>query len=154
MGGKGVGVAKGSLLCIAVSSGDRVSGYAGDGRLAVGDYNAILDVKALDLCHRGSSPNELSDDCKDRVGVDGSTWTIKGSVTLAIRVEVASIWIGGSSISGRRVSSTTGVSSASGSCHSVGRVRGESRGDGVSLPDIHLSAAGPVVADTCVSTVR
>jgi hypothetical protein len=99
-----VSVVEHSLLFLAVSRGDRVSGDTWDGGLRVGDDNTVLDIEALNLVQvtAGSSTvgQELSDDSEDLVSINNHARTIECLITHSVRVEITSIRISRSSISG------------------------------------------------------
>lgn len=155
--GEIVGVAEDRLLGSAEGGGDRVAAGASDGGNGVGDDDAVLDVEALDVGEGagGSSVvgNELGDDGELGLGVDGLAWAVEVEVALAVRVEVASIRITGSSITVGAVSSTASIAGAHGLAGGVARVGSVGVRDRVRLPDIHLSTARTVVTDTGVGIV-
>lgn len=79
---KAVIITKRGLLRIAVRRCNAVTGDARDGRLRVGDHDAILDVEALDLGERGS--DELGDDGEDFSSVDCEARAVEARVAHAI----------------------------------------------------------------------
>lgn len=150
-------VSENGLLVLAEFVGERVTWEVEDGGLGVGDDPSILDVESLDLAQSSgvgaSVGEELSDDSEDRVCVDSHTWAVERPVALAIRVEIASVRIGNASVSIGGVSPSTGLACASALCLWLGGVRSEGGGDGVGLPNIHLSAARTVASKTGVGVV-
>lgn len=104
-----------------------------------------MDVEAADL---GQSPgvgaiggDELGDDTEDLAGINGQTLAVKGSVSHAVRVEIASVRIAKSAVTRCRGSAALGTGAfglANSAAARVGRV---SRGDLVRFPNIHLGAA-------------
>lgn len=153
-----VWVSEDGLLGLAEGIGEGVTGVACDGGLRVGDNNAVLDVKSLDFAQgpsvSASVGDELSYNSENRVGVDNLAWAVELLVALAVRVEIASVGISNTSVSVSGVGTSTSVTDAHGLPSWVGRVRGESGGDGIGLPDIHLSAARAVSSITGVCVVR
>lgn len=151
-----VAVTEGSLLGSAVCVVDGVSWVAWNlgTRGAVG--NTALDPESLDV-NKGTAwgsgvGDELSDDGDWLVGVNGEAgaWTIELQVTLAVRVDVASISI---TLGGVSISNTTAETSALINTHLVARVRSVCVGNGVGLPDIHLVTACTAETFSGVGTV-
>lgn len=108
-----VGVTKDSLLGRAVSRSDRVASDARNCRLRVGISDAVLNIKALDLVDSAGSSSgiskELSNNGQWLGGIDCLAWSIESSVTLAVRVEVASVRIACSTISWSRVCAAASI---------------------------------------------
>lgn len=155
--GEDVLVTKGSLLGSAEVRGDRVAGNTTNIRGRVGNHIAILHVDTLNLLEgTGSSAvtgDELSDNSHLGAAVDGLAGSEEGLVAHAVRVEVATIGVAGAGVAVRGVRATAPVSLAHSLTGGITRVGGQSSGDTVSLPDIHLSTAGAVVANTRVGVV-
>jgi hypothetical protein len=91
-------VSEDRLLSIAVSVGDGVDSiHTCNVADRVFDHSAILDILAADLSELTRAgairSDELSDNGELLVGVDRHSWAVKGRVSLAVRVEVASILI-------------------------------------------------------------
>ena len=147
-----IGVAKDLLLLITKLGGNGISLDTGNGRLGVGNDFPVLDVVALDF-HVVASANKLSDDGEFLGSVDGLALAVKGLVTLAVRVEIATIGITGSAIAVGGIGSTAAVALAAGLADGLTGVRSNCSTHGVGLPDIHLGAAGPVLSDTGIGVV-
>lgn len=146
-----------ALLGGAVLGGDGVAADAGPGRLRVGDHLAVLHVEALDLLEGAAGGavvgDELGDDGKLALGVDGHARAVEGLVALAEGVEITSVGVAGAAVAVGAVGATAGITGAHHLAGRVARMGGEGRGDAVGLPDIHLRAAGPVVAGTRIGIV-
>jgi hypothetical protein len=149
-----ISIAESNLLGLAEVGVDGVARGTRDGGLGVGDDLAVLDVETLDLVEDTiGSLEELGDDGELGLGVDSHARSVEVLDTLAVRVEVASIGIASTGITGGRVSTTAGITLATVLADSGARVRSVGGRDGVGLPDIHLSAARAVLADTSVLVV-
>ena len=128
---------------------DGVAGVdSGDGDLGVLDDFAVLDVETTDLGEvTGAGPvrgNELGDDGEFLAGVDGLAFTEEGLVTHTEGVEVASVFVADTTVT--IVAVTTLSAGASGLTVGAANVRGVCGSVGVGFPDIHLAAAGTVLA--------
>jgi hypothetical protein len=142
-------VVEDGLLGSAELVGDRVVGsHSGDVGLGVLDDYTILDVDTADFLERTSigsvSSDELGDDGDLLGGIDSLAGSVEVLLTLAVRVEVASILVADTTIS--VITVTAVVSEAAVWSILAARVRGVGGGDGVGLPDIHLIAACAVLA--------
>lgn len=90
-----------------------------------------MDVETLDLRESAGvgavSGDELGDDGERLASVDSEALAVEASVTLAVRVEIASVRITEASVAALAGSSTTLGTSAlglsSGTCARMGRVR-------------------------------
>ena len=155
--GEDVLVLEQALLGGAVVVGDGVAADAGPGRLGVGDHLAVLHVEALDLLEGAAGGavvgDELGDDGELALGVDGHARTVEGLVALAEGVEITSVGVAGAAVAVGAVGATAGVAAAHHLAGGVAGVRSEGRGDAVGLPDIHLRAAGAVVASTRIGII-
>jgi hypothetical protein len=142
-----VAVTKGGLLSSTEFGGDGIeSVHAGDVGLGVLDDLAVLDVETANLLEGAVSGsvagNELGDDGEFGLGVYGHAFTVEGSVTHAVRVEVASILVAHSAIA---VVAITALGSRAPIWTSdSATVRGIGSSDLVGFPDIHLRAARAV----------
>jgi len=153
----GIGAVENGLCFCAVCLGNRVSSDTCDLGVRVGNDNAILNIEALDLVESSTSSSgvgkELSDNCEDFVGIDGHSRPVEGLVANTVRIEITSIRIASTAISVRGVSSTACVANTLGLRSSIARMRSKSGGDGICLPDIHLSAARSVITNASVDIV-
>jgi hypothetical protein len=148
---EGVVVAEGSLLVLAEAVSDGVSAGAGDGGLRVLVNFAVLDVEALDLGQAGAGADKLRNDGHLLLGVEGGAGAVEVLHTHAVAVEVAAVLVADALVAviavtavGARASNDTRALAG------VGSVCGR---DAVSLPDVHLSAAGASGAGTGVGVV-
>ncbi len=146
---EGIGVAEQGLLRIAVLVRHRVVGFqTGEGGVGVGDNLSVLDVEAADLAERAvGGPvggDELGDDGEFGVGVDCHSGTVKVRHALAEGVEIATILVANAAVAVVAVAAV--VSRASGLTGGRADVGGVGGGDGVGFPEIHLIAAGTVLA--------
>lgn len=82
MGLKAVIITKGSLLCIAVRSSNRVTSNTRNSGLGVRNDLSTLDVEALDLCKR--VPNELSHHCEHLASVNSLALAVEGCIALTV----------------------------------------------------------------------
>lgn len=99
--------------------------------------------------------DELGDDGEGAVRVDGQAGTVKVRVAQTVGVVVAAVGVASAAVAvaAGAVSSTAGVAVAHGLADGVAWVCGEGVGDAVRFPDVHLRAAGAVVANTGVDVV-
>jgi hypothetical protein len=151
-----VAVTKGSLLSSTEFGGDGIeSVHAGDVGLGVLDDLAVLDVETANLFEGAVSGSvagdELGDDGEFGLGVHGQTFTIEGSVTHAVRVEVASVFVADSTVA--VVSITAVISRTPVWASNSTTVWGIGSRDLVGFPDIHLRAARAVFALASVLVV-
>lgn len=144
-----------SLLSITIVGGDGVIGiHARDADLGVLDDLAILNVETTDLGETAAggvvAGDELGDNGELLGGVDGHTGTVEGLITHAERVEIATVGItnGGIAILGTAVGTLTARDTGAGT-----GVRGVGGGDGVGLPDVHLTTASTPVASSGISVI-
>lgn len=107
MGLEGVIISKRRLLSIAVCGGDWVSSDVSDGRLRVGDHSSALDIEAFDFGQWAA--DELRYNGEHLAGVNSHALAVESGVTLAVRVEVASIRIASTSVAGSGVGSSAGI---------------------------------------------
>jgi hypothetical protein len=151
--GEVIDVAKDALLLGAEVSGKRAAGVSGNLGLGVGDDLAVLDVQTSDLRETAvAALLELGDDSHLLGGVDVEVRSsaVEGLVALAVGVEIAAISIASSTVAVIGVGTTTRVASAGVLGELGARVRSESSGDGVGLPDVHLRAACAQVTNATV----
>jgi hypothetical protein len=110
-------------------------------RLRVDNDSAILHIEALDLSQLSSRTQEL---CHNghflRCVYTGFTLAVKVLYADTIRVEVTAIRIAAASIAIERVCAAAFIVLTDRISFRLARVWGQSRGDGVRLPDIHLGA--------------
>jgi hypothetical protein len=152
---EGVGVTEEGLLGGAEVVGDGVEiGEAGEGGERVGDGLAVLDVEATDFGEGARSGvvvgDELGDDGEFGGSVDRLASAVEGSVTHTEGVEVTTIGIANTIVTGGDGAVFAGAASLAGDGAGV---RGVGGGHGVGLPDIHLIAAGTEVTSTGVGVV-
>lgn len=104
-----------------------------------------MDVEAADLGQRAGvgtiGSDELGDDAEDLAGINGQTLAVEGSVSHAVRVEIASVRIAKSAVTRCRGSTALGTGAFGLANSAAARVWGVSRGNLVRFPDIHLRAA-------------
>lgn len=142
-------VSENALLGIAELLGDGVASDAGDGRVAVLVDLAVLHVEALDFREGGARADELSDDSHLLLGVELHAGAVEVLDAHAVAVEVAAVLVADAAIA---VVTVTAVGASAGyETSALARVGSVGSGDGVGLPDVHLSAAGTELAG---STVR
>ena len=101
---KSVTISKYLFLVVAEFLRDAVAFVAFNGRLAVRNNFAVLNVESLDLLERRT--DELGDDSKLLACVDGFSFSVEVLVSLTIGVEIATISVANTGISSRRVRST------------------------------------------------
>lgn len=149
-----VGVVECGLLLVAECISDLVGDVdAINGGVRVGDGHTVLDVEALDggecagIGAVGS--DELGDDGDDLRGVHGPTNTEEGGVAHTVAVEVTSILVADAGVA--VITITTVGSLAAGESLTRACVWGVGSGGLVSLPDIHLRAAGSVSSAASVN---
>jgi len=78
------GVAESSLLSITELISDGVAADALDGGVAVLEYNAVLDVEALDVSERGAGADELRDNGHLLAGVESHARAVEVLDTHAV----------------------------------------------------------------------
>lgn len=150
----GVGVAEHLLLGSAVVLSNGVARDTCNSGLRVGNDHAVLDVEALDLVQISAGiSEELGNDGELGVGIDGLARSIEGGVTLAVRVEIASIRVGSTGVPVIGVGTATIITVADGLSNCVGGVRSQSSRNGVGLPDIQFSTARAIATETGVGAV-
>jgi len=148
-----IAVAKGALLRGAEFFGDRIIRiHPGNVHFGVLDDLAVLYVDATDLLEFavGSAirGDELGNDGKFLLCVDGHARSVERLVTHAVGVEVAAIWVADSAVAvvgGVALGVGASVLPRHGAW--MGSVGGS---DGVGFPDIHLVTAGAIFS---ISTV-
>jgi hypothetical protein len=150
-------VAEFGLLDVAELVGDGVGGrLARLVGLGVGEYLAVLDVEAADLDEVSGGGVVVGDELGDHghllVGVDSLAGSVEAPVTLAEGVEVATVGVAKTFITGVVALGTRAALVAT-LVDGVARVRGVGGGDGVGLPDIHLSTASTVCSLAGVGAV-
>lgn len=156
LGRERAGVTEDGLLLGAEVGGDRVgSSDTGDVALGVLNDNAVLDIQAADLGEgTGGSVvggDELSDNGDLLGGIDGLAGAIEVGVAHTVGVEITTIFVAHTSIT--VVAITTGSTAAAGLASASARMRSIGSRDRVGFPDIHLSTASTVLADTGVGIV-
>lgn len=149
--GEGVVVAEGSLLGLAEVVGQGVTGDARDGGVGVLVHLAVLHVEALDLAEAGAGADELGNDGHLLLGVELLAGAVEVLDAHAVAVEVTAVLVADALVA---VIAVTTVSASAGcDTRTLAGVGGICGGDGVGLPDIHLSAAGASVTLTSVGVV-
>jgi hypothetical protein len=93
-----INIPESSLGGIAESWGDGVASNTRDLGLRVGDDFSTLDVEALNLSERIA--DELRDDSEHLAGVDREALSVESGVSHSVGVEVASVGIASSGITG------------------------------------------------------
>lgn len=148
-----IGVVEGNLLGLAEAVGDGAAGVVGNLGLGVANDLAILNIETLDLRKLAvAALDELGHDSHllGGINVEAGAGAVEGVVALAVRVEIATIGIASSSIAGGRVGATAGIALAGLLGEALAGMGSVGRGNLVGLPDIHLRAAGAVLANTGV----
>ncbi|MCQ0521517.1 hypothetical protein [Klebsiella pneumoniae] len=153
-----VGVTESLLLGGTKFGGNGVTSDTRDVGIWLWDDVRVLDVESLDF---GQSTGistivgqELGDNSEWLSSVDDLAWTVKGSVTHSVWIEVATVWITGTSVSIVRVSTTTVIAGTHSLTWSVTWVWSDGVGNGVGFPNVHFGTARTVVTDASVSVVR
>lgn len=117
------------------------------------DLDAVLDVVLLDLAHAAAGADKLRDNGELLAGVDGLAGAVKVLVAHAVGVPVTSIGVAVASIASGRVGASAGIASAAVLARRLARVGSKGHAHRVSLPDVHLGAAGTSSTDTGVDVV-
>ncbi|KAJ8109446.1 hypothetical protein OPT61_g7451 [Boeremia exigua] len=150
--GEGAGVAEDGLLGGAERVADRVASDARDGRVAVLEDFAVLDVEAADLADAGAGADELRDNGHLGLGVELGAGAIEVLHAHAVAVEVTTVLVAHTLVAVGTVTALdlrrAGIKSGV-----LARVGGVGGRDGVGFPDIHLGAAGTHLAISGVRVV-
>jgi hypothetical protein len=144
-------IAECALLRLTERVGDGVSSDAGDGGLRVLKDLSVLDVEALDLAHARAGADELRDDSHLGLGVESCARSVEVLNAHAVAVEVAAVLVANALVAiGAVAAVDAGAGYETSALAGVGRVGGGNR---VSLPNVHLGAAGAEFARAGVGVV-
>lgn len=150
-------IIKGDFLGVAEFGGDGVPCDAWDGGVRVWDYDAVLDVEALDFGQHASGGTirgeELCDDGELGVCVDGHARAVERGVSHAVGVEIASVGVGGAAVAGVGVGTSAAVACAHCLLGVVASVGCVGSGDAIGFPDVHFGTTGTMIADAGIHAV-
>lgn len=148
LGLEAVGVAENGFLLGAEVGGDGRSGDAGDFDNGVIDDDTVLDVQTADLGERAGGGaiggDELGHNSELGIGVNSLAGPVEGLVSETVGVEITAIFVAETAVS--VVAVTTRGAIAACRPDGAARMRGIGSGHGISLPEIHLGAAGSIAA--------
>ena len=146
----GVGVGEEGLGSGAEVIRETVEGLAGEGRGLVLNDSAALDVLSADLLHSGVVSAVLSDELSDNSNRLGGVnlvlraGSVEVGVTVSVLGEVTAIFVASTVLAISTITALLAL--ASGGLSDGARVSRVSLGFLVGFPDVHLHAAGSVLA--------
>lgn len=115
---------------------------------------AVLDVEATNLGESAGgrivAGEELGDNGEFGAGVDSHALAVEGGITHAERIEVATVGVAETVVAA--VDGTV-LAFAASLAIDLARVRSVGGGHGVGFPDVHFTAAGTVIAGSCVDVI-